>query len=191
MAQESWQAALTKSVATQIRRWRLQRGLSAQQLSDRCGELGHAIPRPVLSNIETGRRESITLAELLIIAAALDVPPLVLISPPIDEEAIEILPDQRVVLWQVVGWFMGVGPPTAESTTGRNPIVQMVLSQLSRTAIGVTPDGTAVEGLGESIAKVQALLVYIRSDLVQTMRDRGEEPPPLPPELRAQLAQDM
>lgn len=108
MAQEEdWQQRLTKSVAAQVRRYRQQRKLSVQKLSDRCEELGMGIPRPVLTNLETGRRESVTLAELLVLAAALDVPPVLLVAPLGYQETTEILPGREMPTFDAVLWQSG------------------------------------------------------------------------------------
>lgn len=85
--------------------------MSAQALSDRCGELGLLLPRPVLSNLENGRRDSISLGEILILAAALDVPPLQLVVPVGYCEDIEILPDLRVPVWDAAKWIDGESRP--------------------------------------------------------------------------------
>src|SRR4051812_14487081 len=71
-----WGQAVTGTVANQIKWWRKERGISAQELSDRCDGLGHSVPRNIIANIENGRRSAVTLQELLVIAMALNVPPI-------------------------------------------------------------------------------------------------------------------
>lgn len=61
-----------------LKRYRLMSGLSAQKLSDR---LGGSISRGVIANIETGVRVDITVDELIMLAWALDVPPVALALP--------------------------------------------------------------------------------------------------------------
>ncbi|MFD0393285.1 helix-turn-helix domain-containing protein [Streptomyces nogalater] len=68
-----WSERLALSVAQEVRRHRQRLGVSAQQLSERCAELGMPIQRSVLANMESGRRSTVTVAEVLILAAALDV----------------------------------------------------------------------------------------------------------------------
>lgn len=48
--------------------------MTAQKLSDRCLELGTAVPRTAIAKLETGRREAITIDELTALARALQVP---------------------------------------------------------------------------------------------------------------------
>src|SRR5258708_38576576 len=107
VSQRRWQAKLTQVVAGEGRRYRTERGLSAQQLADRCEELGLAIPRPVLSNLENGRRESVTVAELVVLARALDVPPTLLLAPVGRRETIEIFPGRGVAPWDVIRLLEG------------------------------------------------------------------------------------
>src|SRR5262245_78609 len=73
--------SVTAVVASQVKYWRDRREMSANELSRRTAELGSEVPRSVIANLETGRRESISVDELLILGAALDVPPLLLLTP--------------------------------------------------------------------------------------------------------------
>jgi len=85
--QEDWQQWLTCAIAAEIRRHRIGHKMSAQKLADRCEQLGFAVPRSVLTNLENGHREALSIAELLVIAAALGVPPA------------RLLPDEHVPSW--------------------------------------------------------------------------------------------
>ena len=78
---EGWPEALTKSVVAQISSYRKKRGLSYQQLAEQCTELGYPTLRTTLANLEAHKRKSLTLHELIILAAALDVPPVELLFP--------------------------------------------------------------------------------------------------------------
>ncbi len=81
-----WSAGLTLVVAGKVREYRRARrmvgcdscghgcqGMSARQLSEACGELGYPIPRKTISDLENGRRSSITVSELFILSRALGV----------------------------------------------------------------------------------------------------------------------
>ena len=63
-----------------------------QQLADRTAELGMPIPRSVLANLESGRRDTVSVAEVLVLAAALDVAPIELICPVGFDKQTEMLP---------------------------------------------------------------------------------------------------
>lgn len=102
-----WSARLTRQVAGEIKRWRDVRGLSAQQLADACDAIGHPVPRSVIANLENGRRESITVAELLVLAQALAVPAVQLVVPIGSTEEVEILPGRSVSAEDAMLWFTG------------------------------------------------------------------------------------
>ncbi|MEW2518159.1 helix-turn-helix domain-containing protein [Actinacidiphila alni] len=110
MEQMDWAALVGRTVAGEVRRYRQMRGMSAQQLSDRCGELGMKIPRTVLSNIENGRRGNIGVAEILILGRALEVPPASLVFPVGYVEEVEALPNEKMHPLHAVRWFSGEAP---------------------------------------------------------------------------------
>lgn len=85
--------------------------MSAQQLADATARLGHPIPRSVLANLENGRRDSIGVDEVLVLAQALDVPPLLLIFPIGKKPQVEVSPGQEVGTWDAARWFSGEAPP--------------------------------------------------------------------------------
>ncbi len=84
--------------------------MSAQQLSERCAELGYPIPRSTITNLEIGRKESISIQEVAILAKALGIPPLSLVFPIGRERTVELLPGTEVPTWLAAQWFTGEGP---------------------------------------------------------------------------------
>lgn len=106
---DDWSGRLAAAVGRNVKRLREQRApkLSAQRLADQTAELGHAIPRSVLANLESGRRSYVTLADLFTLAHALDVPPFALIAPLASDERVEVLPGQKLSSWDAVDWFDG------------------------------------------------------------------------------------
>ncbi|WP_166459620.1 helix-turn-helix domain-containing protein [Amycolatopsis pithecellobii] len=110
---EEWPKRFARVVAGEVKRHRKLRKMSAQRLSDATAELGSPIPRTVLSNFENGRRPTISLAELLVIARALEVPPVLLLSPLGRTDKFEVLPGIRMDPWLALKWFAGEEePPT-------------------------------------------------------------------------------
>ena len=91
--------------------------MSAQQLSDACGKIGLDISRSTLADLENGRRVTFTVAELLVIAAALEIPPLRLIVP-LDREKVELLPGDETNPWVAMQRF------TSEPGNPDDPFVQ-------------------------------------------------------------------
>ena len=110
MEQTGWASGVSRTIAAEVRRHRRARGMSGQELADRCAELGiTSLPRSVIANLENGRREVVTVAEVLVLAAALDVPPAVLAFPVGYAETVEYLPGQEVSPLEAVDRFGGAG----------------------------------------------------------------------------------
>lgn len=107
MEQLNFAATVGRTIATEMRRLRVEQGLSAQQLADRCAELGMSIPRTVISNIENGRRVNITVAEVLVLGGALGVPPGDLIFPAGTLPEVEILPGRITNTLDAIEWLAG------------------------------------------------------------------------------------
>lgn len=108
---EGWPEALTKSVVAQISSYRKKRGLSYRQLADKCTELGYPTLRTTLANLEAHKRKSLTLHELIVLSAALDVPPVQLMFPGIPDGEIQILPNKKQNAWEALQWFTGETRP--------------------------------------------------------------------------------
>ncbi|MFE9432192.1 helix-turn-helix domain-containing protein [Streptomyces sp. NPDC006640] len=102
-----WSTRLALAVAQEVRRHRQEQGLSAQQLADRCAQIGMPIQRSVLANLESGRRTTVTVAEVLVLAHALNVPPGVLMFPVGHEQESEVLPGSWVEPGSAVEWLAG------------------------------------------------------------------------------------
>src|SRR5689334_10593960 len=107
----NWSTLVARRIAAQVRYWREQRGMTAVQLANRTRELGYHLPRSVLANLENNRRDTVTVAETLILAAALDVPPVLLLAPVGREPEIEVLPGTRATPWHARGWLHGATEP--------------------------------------------------------------------------------
>lgn len=107
MTQREWSEELAAVVAGEVRRYRKAQGMSAQALADACAELGMSIQRSVIANFENGRRNSIGLAELLVFAAALKVPPISLIFPCGYLEEMRPLPQTSWDPYRGAKWFSG------------------------------------------------------------------------------------
>ena len=95
------------AVRAEIRSARERQGLTFDALSDRCSQLGFPLSRVVISKIESGFRPSITLPELLVLAAALGVPPLSLVLPVGKAERAEILPSRHFPIGLARQWAEG------------------------------------------------------------------------------------
>ena len=92
MNQSEWPAAWTHAIGREVARVRRDTGTSAAALSARCAELGCAIPRNTIANLESGRKESLPIHELVAIARALNVTPLSLLFPEGEDATVAYLP---------------------------------------------------------------------------------------------------
>ena len=81
---------------------------SAQWLSDRTAELGFRVSRSVITDLENGRRKYIAVHELVLLAQALDVPPLHLLYGEDDAYDVEYIPDVVISRLAAVEKFSGI-----------------------------------------------------------------------------------
>jgi len=87
-----WSGTIHQRIAEAIRRAREAQKLSAQQLADETQRLGYPITRSQIANYESGRKRRLDVAEITVLAAALNTSPVALLYPgPYDKE-IEVLP---------------------------------------------------------------------------------------------------
>jgi transcriptional regulator with XRE-family HTH domain len=114
MTSKDWGRELTHRVAAEVKRRRGEH--TVQWLSDRTADYGLRISRSRISDLERGDRGGLLgVAELLVLAAALDVPPLLLLFPGVPGEPVELLPGRVVESWDAARWFTGEEPSPAEN----------------------------------------------------------------------------
>ena len=97
----------TQTFAARVRQYRTDRGWSARVLAEKCQEAGLKWERDVVANLESGRRTTVTLDELLILALVLNVPPILLVTPLGTKDEQQVAPDVRAAPWDVYRWFLG------------------------------------------------------------------------------------
>ncbi|GAA3465701.1 hypothetical protein GCM10018965_002530 [Nonomuraea roseola] len=105
-----WTAAYTLLVADNVRHHRTRQGLSVQKLADRCTAMGLPMERSNLAKLESGHRASVTVPELLVLAHALNTPPLLLLAPLGRADSVEILPGVEAAPQEAVFWLDGTAP---------------------------------------------------------------------------------
>jgi hypothetical protein len=87
--------------------------MSAQDLADACEEIGYPIPRNVIANMESGRRTTLPLPDVMVLAEALETHPICLLYPVGYTEKAPLLPDRDPTdTWMALSWF------TDEQNTG-------------------------------------------------------------------------
>lgn len=166
-----------------------------------------AFPRAVLANLETGRRPSVSVAELLILAAALDVPPAVLVAPLGRRERTEILPGVDPYTADAINWIagrVGIAPeaqPWRVIALDRNDLSGVVLlyQRHSELVMDLTDENpplwlgehivAAAREAGDTVTPQQALRMQRENmsaelDAIRwRMFSLDLTPPPLPDEL--------
>jgi len=209
VTQPDWSVRQARSIGAEVKRHRLRRGLTAQELADRTAELGHPITRNALANLESNRRDIVTTADLLVLARALSVPAVALLCPP-GQPAVEVLPGVEVSPWSAIKWFTGEDPTlgdgwpavyelpdplaTEDGIVGllhlhdsyvrtwlRNS--EIVEADASGAADAIRPELVSGAWAAMDIAK-ESLRALRRQ-----MRGLGASPPPLRPELAAMLGE--
>ncbi|MYW00584.1 helix-turn-helix transcriptional regulator [Streptomyces sp. SID3343] len=199
MTQNEQAPNLVAVVAGEVRRHRKARKMSAQQLADACTALGVEMQRGVLANLEIGRRESLDVTELVVLAKALDVPPIALLFPVGHVPSVSPTPGVAADMWDALAWFTGETPlselPPADSPRARleafrhhavaveAALASARLAHERRRLATVNLDPAEHERLGQVAAQYERLAfedTLALRDLRARMRDRGLEPP-VPP----------
>ncbi|MEU5542075.1 helix-turn-helix transcriptional regulator [Streptomyces sioyaensis] len=103
-----WVDQVMATVAGEVRRRRKELGWSAQDLADKCEEIGHPIPRNVIANMESGRRSNLPLVDVMVLAQALNTPPICLVYPVGYVDDVQRLPLQDSTSpLDALRWFTG------------------------------------------------------------------------------------
>lgn len=109
--QRRWPLELTRATGRQIRKYRDELKISAQELADRMAqETGASYTRTQVTNLESGRREAITIGEVIAFARILGVAPILLVLPLGADQDVEVLPDVREDPWTAYRVFVGTLP---------------------------------------------------------------------------------
>ena len=91
-------------------RLRNERGWSAQTLADRTVELGHPVSLTIVANLANRKRRTrLTVPDWLVLAAALDVPPALLLTPSMPATEVEAMPGWTVPAVRAYYWISGQG----------------------------------------------------------------------------------
>lgn len=113
---KDWELSLSKRVGETVQRLRIELGLTAMQLSERTRGLGYPISRVAISKIENNSRAGkLDVAEWMVLAYALDVPPGALLYPELPDGSVEVLPGWVLPSWVAMlsldGETKGVADP--------------------------------------------------------------------------------
>jgi hypothetical protein len=143
----------------------------------------------MIADLENGRRATVSVAELLILAAALGVEPVLLVVPLGRQPTVEILPGREAGTWQATQWVSGRGgipdlvaaaPPSryVGLYDQHRQLVRDIADSLWRIE-ALQDDPEALERLSGVRRSLERALASVRRDLCSL----DLIPPELPPEL--------
>ena len=164
---QDWVEGLHRRIAAAIKNARANR--SAQWLADETERLGYPISRAAIANYESGRKKSLDIAELLVLAAALRLPPVTLLFPQLPDGPVEVLPSIDTTSWDATAWFSG-----EESSPDDEPWTTSKEYQLLR----------AVRERREQLLAT-AQFIELLQRFARTARDEKRTITPNDPEMRA------
>jgi transcriptional regulator with XRE-family HTH domain len=105
---KAWELELAGRVGTAIQARRKQLNLTAQQLAERTKNLGYPISRVAISKIEGNMRAGkFDIAELVVLAEALQTSPLKLLFPDAPDHKVEALPGKPTTTLDAITRFIG------------------------------------------------------------------------------------
>ncbi|MFC7402914.1 helix-turn-helix domain-containing protein [Citricoccus sp. GCM10030269] len=184
---DGWQERLAAHVGSRVKALRNAQGKSAQDVADHCtNELGFKLLRTTLANLESGARKNVTLGEVVALAAALDVSPMVLMFPPESSETIEYLPGWSLSQWEAWQQFaaplpeiLTAGPPIywkddSVATSIISTIVSLEMAGTGwRIAGGTSKDSRAPEEYRELSKKEATKMARQSLSLYEELLDKG------------------
>lgn len=120
MTPQQWPAKLTAHIAQGVRHARRAAGLTMARVAQGCADRGMPeISEHSLKNLESGRKTSLSVADLFVLADVLGVPPITLLFPLGSLGTVEVLPGRVVSTWDALAWFTGelpAGEPAPEGS---------------------------------------------------------------------------
>lgn len=110
-----WSDGVHGRIAAAIKEARGRR--SAQWLADRTAELGHPMTRAQIANYESGRKKTLDIADLIVLAAALNTSPVNLVFPGPYDEGVELFPDEEHSQFIAAQWFSALSSEPYDEMT--------------------------------------------------------------------------
>lgn len=117
--EEDWSAQLVRRVGKAVKDARGE-GRSAKWLAERTAEFGYPVSATVIAKLDSGHRGAhLQVAELIVLAAALGVPPVTLLYPQMPDGAVDVIPGVTTSGIEAVRWFGGETALAGTDSTGR------------------------------------------------------------------------
>lgn len=199
---------LSDVVAERIAAIRKREGLTREELAERCITDYHwpGLTHGVIGSIETGRRDEagrrrreVSTDELVVLAKALGVPPLLLMFPVDKVEQVELFPGHETSTWGAARWFSGEAPIDDQDRNwvqGAAPIT--MLRQHDRyvadwTGIPIAVHGDTAEAADarfeDKLAKRREIEIGIKH-VRESLRQLGVALPGIPSDLAYMIGEE-
>lgn len=179
MTKPGWDADIAQRVGRAVKSLREAETprMSAAKLAERTGQYGFALTKAQISDLELGRKKTVTVAELITLAAALGRPPIELLYPDLPEAPVDVWPEFTTTSFAALQWFSGeiTGrdiadiPLTAASTNDRVQSAReyaRLKSDVGRAARKAIEEDLSSDAL-EALRSAKNLLAERKSQLRQ------------------------
>ena len=158
---KKWEVELAGRVGAAVQARRKRLGLTAQQLAERTKELDYHVTRVAISKIEGNLRAGkLDVAELLVLAVALDIPPALLLFPDFPDGSVELVPGGHAHVENAFNWLSGNAP------------APRTISKRVKGHVGAEYDGTELVAAAAERARLGASVLRGRPGDDATDRSR-------------------
>jgi transcriptional regulator with XRE-family HTH domain len=191
---KAWQMEVARRFGAAVRARRKVLSLTAQHLAVRTEEHGYPLTRVAISKIESNSRSGkVDVAEVMVLAQALGIPPVMLLFADLPDGEVEVLPGQRMATDEALLWFTGElptwidyrGEPTRLLELTRARVAKEIEFNHARAAIeliGSEDDGpdhepqyrralVSLAKIAEEIEQLKAEMAKIPGAIVNTAGD--------------------
>ncbi len=198
--QGAWSARYTAVVGRQVALYRRRLRWSAQRLADECVSRGHPLTRSNIANLENGRRPSVGLPEVLVMAEALGVTPAALMLPLAGNETeVEVQPgsylDPVFAWWWLTGGGGSGRPPEMpllirhyEAANASSAALRSLTRSLETMRAGPLEDTAHLELFVERDEMLVERFLTELAQIREAMLKLGMSLPALAPEIESELA---
>ena len=145
-------------------------------LAERTAELGHPISRTAISEYETGKRKAIPVTDLIVIGAALEVPPLQLLYPMPSSTEVAYLPGMEEL--SIVAALTFSGELSTVDKTGRAGLVMQLARrwhELHREVVGLKAQSERVKASPDLLSDDEMENLLPGQSLANRIRRADEE----------------
>jgi hypothetical protein len=167
---KTWGERLVAQAGRAIRTARRRTGKTAEWLSgevDRVGD-GLQMSANTIAKVDGGHRGSVlSVTELLVLAAALNMPPALLLFPGYPDGEVEYLPGRKTTSKRAIEWFCGQARLPGEGSP-TNPGIQLVDAVREHATATDALASVGLLGLPEEAAE------RVRRERLERMLDAGQ-----------------